>query len=266
MGKFRDEEFFTSFGKISYWQKSGEPNYLFIHGLACDKTHFSLVFDHPAAFGKGIVCVDLLGHGLSDQICKDRNYSIELQAQAVNELLIELDVGKVTVVLHSMASTLLPAFAKIGHPNIRAIYLLEGNLVPEDAEWSKWLSSMQDEQLSRYVRKFKDHAQFVLKKNMHREYPRSVISRWSECFRSADPRIFREMGRDVYEITRNRGVQSALREFNGPKIYIRGSAESDWAGASMMKDLDVRLLEIENAGHYLMLDAPEPIYDVVFAD
>lgn len=124
----------TIVSTICYLRQHGTSAYVFIHGLGGQKDLFSGAFDHPTAIAKGITCVDLLGYGESDRLNTDLQYWFRLQVEKLKELLLGLGTTRFYLVLHSMATALLPTLVKSKELEITTISLLEGNLLKEDVE------------------------------------------------------------------------------------------------------------------------------------
>lgn len=256
----------TTVGTICYLRQRGTPEYVFIHGLGGQKDLFSGAFDHPTAIGKGITCVDLLGYGESNRLDADLQYSFRLQAETLKELLLGLGTTRFHLVLHSMAAALLPALVKSKELEITTIFLLEGNLLEEDAGWSRSLSMMSDEEYRVYFAKLRKHAHIILAQQLRRPYSKAQIKEWARCFINADERVLRETAHELYAMTCRGDILMALHEFSGRVVYLRGVDDREWHGYDLLPELGIELVKVANAGHYLMLDDPEQVYGEIFEE
>ena len=73
--------FETTHGTISAVHRTGDTQYLFIHGLGGDKGIFSPAFEHPEVVGKGLLGIDLLGFGESSRLNDSTSYTFKVQAE-----------------------------------------------------------------------------------------------------------------------------------------------------------------------------------------
>lgn len=254
----------TKHGIISYYQQNGKPNYIFIHGLGGQKELFSGLFKIPTTHEKGIICIDLLGYGKSSRIVDNLKYSFNLQAEAIKEMLLSLRLEKNNIVLHSMSSALLPQLLKFKDIEISQIFLLEGNLIEEDADWSHSISVMSDLKYKTYFEKLQKYSHIILGQQLQRSYSEEEIKRWSKCFINTDYRALRETSQELYNITIRGDIIDTLRNFPGRIVYFRGINNRNWQGYKVLEKLGIEVIKVENAGHFLMLDKPEYVYSKIF--
>jgi len=257
-----EKKYNTKYGKISYYKQDGEPNYVFVHGLGGQKDLFSELFNIKESHNKGILCVDLLGYGKSGDI--KEKYSFHIQAEALRELFLNLGITKINLVLHSMSSALTPHFLKFNDLEISQIFLLEGNLFEEDADWSHKISIMSDLEYKIYFEKIQKCSYLLLSQQLQSSYPEEQINKWAQCYVNANERAFRETSEELYEVTSNGSIIKTLYNFPGKIVYFRGGKNQDWSGYDKLKELDIDIIKVENAGHYLMLDNPRFVYSKIF--
>ena len=257
-------EYDTTIGKVCYLWQHGTPDYVFIHGLGGQKDLFSGAFDQPGAVGKGVTCVDLLGYGESSRLDSNLRYSFRLQAEALREALLGLGITRFHLVLHSMSAALLPALTKFEELGISTVFLLEGNLLEEDADWSRNLSALSDEEYRVYFAKLRKHAHMILARQLRHPYSRAQIKEWARCFINTDKRALRETAHELYAMTCRGDILRALREFSGRVVYLRGVDDREWHGYALLAELGIELVKVANAGHYLMLDDPKQVYGKIF--
>lgn len=251
-------------GNISYLYRAGEPTFVFVHGLGGHKEHFRTAFDAHSGLGKGVLSLDLMGFGASGRLRDDEEYLLKNQAGALSTLLADLDIPSINLVVHSMSSGIIPDMLALGTVDVSAIYLLEGNLVEADSDWSGTLSAMSDDEYEDYIKRIKKTARLVLSRQLARPHLRNQVQEWSNCFQMADERALRETARHVHQATIGGEIAEALAEYSGPVVYIRGDADQDWPGRDTLASIGAEFVVIENAGHYMMLDAPNEVYQVIF--
>lgn len=85
----------------------GEKSLVFIHGWGCDLNTWEYQFDYFKD-EYHVVLIDLPGHGQSDQV--DQDYTIELFAQSVSEVISHLEIVDPVLLAHSMG---LPVAMKV---------------------------------------------------------------------------------------------------------------------------------------------------------
>lgn len=113
-------------GKISYldninYIEKEKDTLVLIHGLGADKDTW-LKFAKYLTKSYRIIALDLPGHGLSTQDFSI-NYSVEVQAQCINELLRNLKIQHVHVIGSSMGGAIATKLAYM-HPEIVSSLIL----------------------------------------------------------------------------------------------------------------------------------------------
>ena len=98
-----------------------------VHGWCCDHTYLAPQFEHFAKQGRGVVALDLSGHGLSD---KPREpYTMQRFADDVAFVCGHLGVKKVVVIGHSMGGVVAFDLAS-RHPElVSALIMLDAAIV-----------------------------------------------------------------------------------------------------------------------------------------
>jgi len=113
-------------GEISYldnidYFKKGKDTLVLIHGLGADKDTW-LQFAKYLTKNYRIIALDLPGHGLSTQDFSI-NYSVEVQAQCINELLSNLKIQPVHIIGSSMGGAIATKLTYM-HPEIVSSLIL----------------------------------------------------------------------------------------------------------------------------------------------
>ena len=106
----------------------GDPPLLFVHGFACDHTHFAPQIDRFAPRHR-VVAVDLRGHGRSG--APQQEYTIEGYADDLAFLCRQLGLARPVVVGHSMGG-LVTAVLGRRHPEVPGgLMILDSAVVPK---------------------------------------------------------------------------------------------------------------------------------------
>lgn len=113
----------------AYRMKGSGPVLLLLHGMACDSTTWSSVFDELSEHFT-VLAPDLLGHGESDK--PNGDYSLGAYANAMRDLITVLGIDRVTVVGHSFGGGIAMQFAyQFPERTERIVLVSPGGLGPE---------------------------------------------------------------------------------------------------------------------------------------
>lgn len=117
--------------KISFTDSSEGTPIVFLHGFLENKKMWQ---EYVTLYSKKyrIITIDLLGHGETD--CLGYVHSMEENANAVNEVLEHLNIGKAIIVGHSMGGYVSLAFAELYPEKIRKLVLLNSTSKEDNAE------------------------------------------------------------------------------------------------------------------------------------
>src|SRR3954465_10332398 len=109
----------------------GSPQFLFVHGLGGDRTHFTPQMEYFASQGR-VLTAELRGHGESDK--PQQAYSIEGFAEDLVWLCTRQQITKPVIVGQSMGGNMALEIAA-GHPEFAAglVLLDSGVLFPASA-------------------------------------------------------------------------------------------------------------------------------------
>jgi len=260
--------FKSQFGTLSITFRPGTPLFLFIHGLGGCRNHFDDSF--VSVYGKcyGILTVDLLGFGDSDHFEKLPKMMLSAQIEALSELMIEMGINEITLVLHSLASALLPAILTCKKwPNLTKLVLIEADLLTSHASWGKKLALMDDITFDNYITRFKLNSTQVMRLQLKGIHSQLQTKAWSNCFQTLDVKALQSMAKDCSRIIQQGRIQVFVNQLTIPIEYIYGS-ESDVATNILEMTTIFHFLfsPILKAGHYPMLDNPEETYMRIFSN
>jgi len=120
--------------KISFqcdYNPDSQEVIVFFHGLACSRESFRNVFDKQYFPNKSLLLIDFVGFGKSSKF-EEFSYSMEDQADVVEELLSVLPPWQMHIVAHSMGGAVALLFSKKTLSRICSFTNIEGNLISED--------------------------------------------------------------------------------------------------------------------------------------
>jgi len=103
----------TSFGKVSYLDTlEDKPAVVCIHGNSCSSKVFRKQVDSLKDDFR-MICIDLPGHGGSDNLSKSNLYSIPNYARVVDEVVSKLNIGKFHLVGFSLGGNIALQLSQI---------------------------------------------------------------------------------------------------------------------------------------------------------
>ena len=95
---------------LHYTDHGKGPALVLLHGFLEDLSMWNRIVK-PLAKSHRIICLDLMGHGKTDNL--GYIHGMEQQAQMLKFLLVELKVSQCTIVGHSMGGYIALAFAEL---------------------------------------------------------------------------------------------------------------------------------------------------------
>lgn len=102
---------------------AGDEVLVLIHGLLMNRHMFERLGPALAERGNRVICVDLLGHGASDQPEDLRLYSMPLFSRQVNALLDHLEVGQAVVGGTSLGANVALELAVREPDRVKALFI-----------------------------------------------------------------------------------------------------------------------------------------------
>lgn len=240
--KFLEVEHNKELYKISsIYRRGGDEMVLFIHGLGCSKDSFRDVYSFDGLKKFSILSIDLLGFGDSDR--KNFSYKMEDHASVLAKILKLFSFKKLHVVAHSMGGAVGLLLMKHTYFPFASFANLEGNLIPDDCG----TISRKAATLS-YDRFLKDLMPALLKTKFD---DRFFIHR-------SDPQGFYKSAVSLVNWSDSGKLIKIFRNLNCLKAFFYGSHNKDM---EILKHLtDVRSVEIDNSGHFMMNDNSMDFY------
>jgi pimeloyl-ACP methyl ester carboxylesterase len=253
----------TRNGLINVNYFKGTPTYIMMHGLGGSKKLFEDAFQVNSNYGWGILTTDLLGFGESEKNKKVEDYSLHNQSFSILDVINFLEIKEHYLVAHSMTTALLPYLLEKNKETVGVI-MLEGNLIKEDAQWSKKISEFTDSEFVKYVSNLKKHASRILSLQLHSNLDERKIDDYSKSFQVMDAEAFRIVAKETYQMTYSDKIIEQLKKFQGLKSYWRGGKSEFWNGQNLIREINSQYNILENSLHYLMLDNPKKLYYSIY--
>ncbi|MFD5464277.1 alpha/beta fold hydrolase [Kitasatospora sp. NPDC127059] len=221
-----------------------EPARLYLHGLgASSPVYFAAAAAHPLLSGHRSLLLDFLGFGISDRPA-DFEYTLEAHADAVAAAVAAAGPERVEVVAHSMGGAIAIVLAH-RHPGLVArLVLVDANLDPIAPDRERIGSSG----IATY-----SEAEFLA--GGRAEVAERVGPFWWSTMRLAGPEA---LHRSAVHLAR--GSEPTMRELllglDLPRTFLHPEADAP-AGADGLRAAGVRVVEVPDCGHNIMLDNPD---------
>ncbi len=115
-----------------YYEIQGEgPAVVLLHGFLESSTMWQPLLPFLSET-KTVISIDFPGHGQSGVIAE--THSMELMAEVVNEILLQLQIKSATFVGHSMGGYVALAYTELFSGKVDALYLLNSNPLADSVE------------------------------------------------------------------------------------------------------------------------------------
>ncbi|MFN1217554.1 alpha/beta fold hydrolase [Chryseobacterium kwangjuense] len=240
----RGQKLYTAYNQSS----EGKPVLVFLHdSLGCTQ----LWRDFPAklseAAGCNILIYDRLGYGKSGPMNTHErpvNY-MELEADLLNDLLIELDIPRAILFGHSDGGTIALITASKYPERVEAVICEAGHIFVEEITlkgindaWEAYKTTNLAERLQKY----------------HGDKVEMLFKAWTETWTRAD--------------YRNWNIESLLKDIQCPLLFIQGDADEYGTLDQVEKTVSqvsgpVEKYIIPGAGHTPHKEVPEQVINKV---
>jgi pimeloyl-ACP methyl ester carboxylesterase len=234
---------------------------MFVHGLGCSGSIWNQM--ESLRQDLNIQTPDLPGHGKSLRSDNKCDYGFNALWAYISDIINDTNFSETVLVLHSMSSGILPEIAR-GTNRPKAVAILEGNLIEDDAIWSRKIQLMEDIEYIDWIKKFQNNSSTVLKSLLVNVHDKEKIHYWSYGYKEVDPLALKTIANEIYNLTSSGAIVNALNELSIPIIFLRGSKSLPWTeGKQVLKKLDIPLALIPSSSHFPMIDNPKAVWSAI---
>jgi len=229
---------------------SEPPTRVYLHGLGwTGSATFARVVASVPLSGARSLLVDLPGHGASDRPT-DFGYTLHEHAEAVAALLDAEHLTGVDLIGHSLGGSIAIVLASRRPDLVAQVAVIEANLDPLVPS-PTGLGSQRISTFTESAWLSGGCAEFI-----------ASNPSWAPTLRQCDPlAIYRSA---VGLITGTRPtVRELLTSLPIPRTFIRGSRGEPLKDCAALQASGVGVLEVPDAGHFVMLDQPDRFAVVV---
>jgi pimeloyl-ACP methyl ester carboxylesterase len=216
---------------------------MFFHGLACSRESFRNVFDKQYFPNKSLLLIDFVGFGKSSK-SEDFSYSMEDQADVLEELLSLLPPWQIHIVAHSMGGAIALLFSQKTLSRICSFTNIEGNLISEDCGLlSRGIASVPYNEYKTGM----FNTQRVEWKGHHQLR-----------FEQTDPTAVYKSAKSLIQWSESGKLLAKFKALTCKKSYFWGEEN---CSMPILKKLDfVKTYMIHNSGHGMMTENPKEFY------
>ncbi|MGK7394701.1 MAG: alpha/beta fold hydrolase [Candidatus Cyclobacteriaceae bacterium M3_2C_046] len=248
--------------KIHYKEYGqGEKTLIFVHGWGCDLNTWKYQFDQFKD-KYHLVLIDLPGFGQSDKVEKD--YSIDLFAQSVLEIISDLEIRNPVLVAHSMG---LPvAIEVLKQMNSESAILCNIDGVYFDFPTDCIENIQYKEGLTEFANMF-----------MGDNYKQNVEQLCNEFITESTPEDVRNYIRSTMTETPQKigyqSMKSLIDQKHWDKEIINNQTIAIYAktadlppnNESILKKQfpNLTYIEMDNVNHFLMMEKPKPVNNIL---
>ncbi|MER7345694.1 alpha/beta hydrolase [Streptomyces aurantiacus] len=239
----RDAPFDVRGSRIRWTEAEGsDPACVYVHGLgAASAAYHAHIAARPELAGRRSLFVDLPGHGLSDRPA-DFGYTLEDHADALAAALDAAAVREADIVAHSMGGSVAIVLAHRRPDLVSRLVLTEANLDPHPPQ------TAGSSGIAAY-----EEAHFV--NDGHARVLERVGPLWAATLRLADPRALHRSATGLVKGT-SPMMRAMLMGLSVERVYLQGASSGELLGHDELVASGVRVVNVPDAGHNVMLDNP----------
>lgn len=237
--------------KMRYNDFSGElAPIIFIHGLGCAGSFDYVEVASMLESKHRIILIDLLGAGYSDKPLSFK-YTVASHAKYLQEFIEDLNLEEIIVLGHSLGGAIAIELCNLLKDRVQTLILSEANLDPSRPGSASFeIANLNENDLDNtFERKLT-------------EYEKSGNTMWVATLRNWLPKA-------AFEISTNavRGGRTSWREllykFEFPKYFIFGEKSLPDVDVEKLKEHDVEVKVVPNAGHSMAWENPNDFAQVI---
>jgi len=225
---------------------------LLVHGLGCAKESFTAAWDSHALEDYSLLAPDLPGHGdtpLEPWGCRMEDYAAFLKSVVVARRWERLHV-----VAHSMGGAAALLLDRFDDLPLSSFINVEGNLAAEDCAL-----------LSRRAAEsgFRDFLEQDFKKLLEKASlaEDETVRSWAAWSKRCDPKAYHGACKSLVAWSDSGKLLDRYKRLAVPKAYVYGEKS---ANPAVLRKLDgERCIRIDGAGHFIMQERPNTLFDLV---
>ena len=227
----------------------GNPQLVFVHGWACDRTYWKDQIDHFRHDNR-LLAIDLAGHGESGN--NRSEWSIDTLAQDLAEVLVHESLIDVILIGHSLgAAVAVLAAHKAGNRVVGVVIV--------DAMHD--LDTPHREQTLSFIASLESDFAGTLRSGIPNQFgplaDKELIERIALDMASAPPGLSIELERSYADMD----FKAAIKLVHAPIRAINAYATNIGANRQYSQDYDA--WRMEDAGHFLMLERPREFNELL---
>jgi len=217
---------------------------LFFHGLACSWDTFRNVLEHDYFPDKSLLFIDHIGFGDSSKP-KDFSYTMQNQAEIVEDLLLMLPQWDIHIVAHSMGVVIALLLKPDTYSHVKTFSNIEGNLISEDCGiMSRGISE----------KSFEDYKNSLYKMHLF------AFSKHEQLhFKQSTPFVIYHSAVSLVKESDSGELIERFKKLNCKKSYFYGEENKEMP---VLEQLDfVKKFMIKNSGHAMTTQNPDEFYE-----
>ena len=230
---------------LSCWKRDAGPDLvLFVHGLGCSRSNWREAWSRPGFRDMSLVAVDLPGFGRSPRL-DGFGYTLENHAEVLAAVIDGFASRRISLVAHSMGGSVSLLLPRQILARLDGLYLVEPRLLASSCGIAA------------------EAAAVTMRVFLTEVYPRfrrriATDSRAAFDLDRADGEAFYRSAVSLIEWARGEALLERFLDAPCRRIFIYGSDNAHLDELSRIRA--DKLLRVENAGHFVMHDAPDSLY------
>lgn len=232
---------------ISYTDSGSKQTIVLLHGYLETKEVWN-EFADTLSQNFRVICIDIPGHGQSDKIAETQ--SMELLADYINELLLELEVDKFTIVGHSMGGYVSLAFANIYKEKLDGLVLFHSSVYADNDEKKK--NRLREIEFIKQGKK-----DLILNVNLPKMFADENVEKYSSVISDIQSRASKTDNDGICALLRGmmdrKDQQEFIKKIAKPMLFIFGEKDNYIpveAGKNMLAlNNEIQGLWLKDSGH-----------------
>jgi len=256
----------TEFGTIFYYLYLNPTQplvNLYIHGLGDNRKWFLKQFDSYSLDRFSWIVPDLIGHGDSSKSDEVKAYTMKQQAENLAAILEKEQIKQISILAHSMGGAIavllieLLAQQSTSLTKPRLLLYLEGNLDAGDAFASSKFARMSFED---FKQEFESIGRRILQDSKEEHMIDYVLA-----FQEAGPFTIWASSKDLAPVSKRGDLLNRLLEHRNFDCYFVFGEKNRgvYSSEKLVRDAQLPILFIPDAGHGLHTENPSYFWDVV---